>query len=93
MGLMLHSKSEKGPEKVNRGTACRPPEPMYTFYLRIRPERISLFRFLLEGYDGLAVLSTMDAKDGLVRLIVPASRYTELWDLLFAICDDLCPSA
>jgi hypothetical protein len=62
---------------------------MYTFYLRVRPERIALFRFLLEGYDGLAVLSTMDAKDGLVRLIVPESRYTELWRLLFAICDDL----
>ncbi|MCI5220784.1 MAG: DUF4911 domain-containing protein [Candidatus Electrothrix sp. LOE2] len=62
---------------------------MQTFYLRVRPERIALFRFLLEGYDGLAVLSTMDAKDGLVRLIVPQSRYTELWRLLFAICDDL----
>lgn len=62
---------------------------MQTFYLRVRPERIALFRFLLEGYDGLAVLSTMDAKDGLVRLIVPESRYTELWRLLFAICDDL----
>jgi hypothetical protein len=66
---------------------------MRTFYLRIGPDRIALFRFLLEGYDGLAVLSTMDAKDGLVRLIVPASRYTELWELLFAICEDLCPSA
>ncbi|MCI5158917.1 MAG: DUF4911 domain-containing protein [Candidatus Electrothrix sp. AUS1_2] len=66
-------------------------EAMYTFYLRIRSDRIALFRFLLEGYDGLAVLSTMDAKDGVVRLIVPASRYTELWDLLFAICEDLCP--
>jgi hypothetical protein len=62
---------------------------MQTFYLRVRPERIALFRFLLEGYDGLAVLSTMDVKDGLVRLIVPESRYTELWRLLFAICDDL----
>ena len=89
---MLHSKFEQGPRKMSRGTAGRAPEPMYTFYLRIRPERISLFRFLLEGYDGLAVLSTMDAKDGVVRLIVPASRYTELWDLLFAICEDLCPS-
>ncbi|WP_339137598.1 MAG: DUF4911 domain-containing protein [Candidatus Electrothrix sp. GW3-4] len=83
---MPHSRSEK----VERGTVSRAPEAMCTFYLRVRPERIALFRFLLEGYDGLAVLSTMDAKDGLVRLIVPASRYTELWDLLFAICEDLC---
>lgn len=64
---------------------------MQTFYLRIRSEQIALFRFLLEGYDGLAVLSTMDAKQGLVRLIVPEGRYKELWQLLFALCEDLCP--
>ena len=69
------------------------PVPPATVKARDIPNLITLFRFLLEGYDGLAVLSTMDAKDGLVRLIVPASRYTELWELLFAICEDLCPSA
>ena len=61
-----------------------------TFYLRIRPDRISLFRFLLEGYDGLAVLSTLDAKQGLVRLLVPKSRTAELWQFLDAICENLC---
>jgi hypothetical protein len=64
---------------------------LHTFYLRIRSDRISLFRFLLEGYDGLAVLSTMDVNQGLVRLIVPESRYVELWLLLAAICHDLVP--
>ena len=78
-------------EDTGRGAACRAPDAMQTFYLRIRPDRIALFRFLLEGYDGLAVLSTMDAKQGVVRLIVPGSRYTELWQLLVAICEDLCP--
>lgn len=67
----------------------RVPDEMYIFYLRIRPERIGLFRFLLEGYDGLAVLSTMDARQGLVRLIVPESRHAELWQLLDALCEDL----
>jgi len=63
-----------------------------TFFFRIRPEQISLFRFLLEGYDGLAVLSTLDAKQGLVKLLVPKSRSTELWQLLAAISDDLSPN-
>ncbi|MCI5118262.1 MAG: DUF4911 domain-containing protein [Candidatus Electrothrix sp. AW2] len=70
-----------------------PNDRMQTFYLRIRPDKIALFRFLLEGYDGLAVLSTMEAKQGLVRLIVPTSRYRELWQLLFAICEELCPAS
>jgi hypothetical protein len=60
-----------------------------TFYLRIRPDRISLLRFLLEGYEGLAVLSTVDVRRGLVRLLVPACRYEELWSLLAAVCEDL----
>jgi hypothetical protein len=62
---------------------------MHTFFLKIRTDRISLFRFLLEGYDGLAVLSTVDVQQGLVRLIVPKSRYEELWALLAAICGDI----
>ena len=62
---------------------------MRTFYLRIRPDRISLLRFLLEGYEGLAVLSTVDVQQGLVRLIVPICRYEELWSLLAAVCEDL----
>ena len=76
-------------EGVNTGGMQH--DGMQTFYLRIRPDQIALFRFLLEGYDGLAVLSTMDAKQGLVRLIVPASQYRELWQLLSAICEELCP--
>lgn len=58
-------------------------------FFRVRPDRISLFRFLLEGYDGLAVLSTLDARQGLVRLLVPESRLAELWQLLDAISADL----
>jgi len=64
-------------------------DKLCTFFLKIRADRISLFRFILEGYDGLAVLSTIDAKQGLVRLIVPQSRYVELWQLLDAVCGDL----
>ena len=62
---------------------------MRTVYLRIRPDRISLLRFLLEGYEGLAVLSTVDVRQGLVKLLVPVSRQAELWGLLAAICEDL----
>lgn len=62
---------------------------MRTFFLRIRTDRISLFRFLLEGYDGLAVLSTVDVQQGLVRLTVPKERWLELWELLAAVCGEL----
>ena len=65
------------------------PDPFQTLFFRIRSDRISLFRFLLEGYDGLAVLSTLDSGRGLVRLLVPGSRTTEFWQLATVISPDL----
>lgn len=65
------------------------PEPLFHIYLKIRPEKISWFKFLMEGYDGLAVISTIDVKKGLVRLMVPRSRHKELFYLLDATCTDL----
>jgi hypothetical protein len=58
-------------------------------FLRIRSGRIGFFKFILEGYDGLALLSTVDSKIGLVRLAVPLSRYTELMLLLENLSCDL----
>jgi len=66
-------------------------DPFQVLFFRIRPERISLFRFLLEGYEGLATLSTVDARRGMVRLLVPSSRLGEFWQLLTAISPDLAP--
>lgn len=60
-----------------------------TLYLKIDPARISLLRFLLEGYDGLALLSTLDSKTGLVRLLFPGPRYVELMAFLAAVAGDL----
>lgn len=60
-----------------------------SLYLFIAPARISLLRFLLEGYDGLAMLSTLDSKTGLVRLLFPCPRYMELATFLNAVAADL----
>ncbi|MBM9613548.1 DUF4911 domain-containing protein [Desulfobulbus rhabdoformis] len=46
-------------------------------YLRIRPEKISWLRFIFEGYDGLAIVSTIAAKQGLVRIQTLDCRLTE----------------
>jgi hypothetical protein len=60
-----------------------------TFFFIVRRDKISLFRFLLEGYDGLAILTTIDVNKGLVRILVPESREVELWQLLSAISTEL----
>ena len=58
-------------------------------FLRIRPERISWLRFLLEGYDGLAVLTTLSAADGVVRLRVLDCGFVETMRLLDSIAGEL----
>ena len=54
----------------------------HILYLRINPASIGFFRFILEGYDGLAILSTADQKNGIVTLRFPESSWSTLPDVL-----------
>jgi hypothetical protein len=60
-------------------------------YLRIRPEKISWLRFIFEGYDGLGIVSTIAAKQGLVRIQTLDCRLTETMRLVEALAQDLTP--
>ena len=54
-------------------------------YTRISPAGIAFLKFILEGYDGLAVLSTEDNKSGIVSIrYFPACR-NELVNLLLSL--------
>ena len=41
-----------------------------------------MLRFLLEGYDGLTTLTTLNASQGLVCCLVPNGQYVTLLQLL-----------
>ncbi|WP_041277864.1 DUF4911 domain-containing protein [Desulfotalea psychrophila] len=56
-------------------------------YLRITPSQFHFLKFILEGYDNLAVLSSEDGKAGIVRLRYPE----ELRADVFAILTELAP--
>lgn len=59
--------------------------------LLIRPDKISWLRFILEGYDGLAILSTLSAQQGLVRMQTLDCRYLETMRLVEALSASLSP--
>ena len=62
---------------------CLPSRPcLREYFFLIRSERIAYFRFILEGYDGLAILTTLDQRKGLVKVLVPDSRVGEFWSLM-----------
>jgi len=58
-------------------------------FARINPSRIWYLKFILEGHDGLALLSTDDKDEGIVRMAVYRSRYIELVLLLIALADKI----
>ena len=48
----------------------------------INPERIYFLKFILEGYDGLAIQSTIDARSGIVEIRYPPEMKKDLQLLL-----------
>ncbi len=67
---------------------CRSRE-LCEIFLRISPERFHAIKFILEGYDNLALLSSVDHKKGVVRLRCSRELMPELFSLLTAIAKDL----
>lgn len=57
------------------------------FFFLVRPEKIGWFKFILEGYDNLAILTTLSVQDGLVRIWTTGTALPEL----FALLEDIAP--
>ena len=57
--------------------------------LRISPDRIHYMKFILEGYDNLATLSTVNARQGLVEIRYLPESKNDLTDLLTEITSDI----
>ena len=58
-------------------------------YLRISPDRFHYLKFILEAYDGLAILSICDQKKGVVVLRYSETMVTDLYGLLVSIAPRL----
>lgn len=60
-------------------------------YLRIAPDRYHFLKFILEGYDGLCVLSNVPDCDGCVRILYPRELSIDLYRLLASVATSLSP--
>ncbi len=58
-------------------------------YYQLPKERIGLLRFLLESYDGLMNLRTLDSRQGVVELSWPPSRVRDARALIDALTIEL----
>jgi hypothetical protein len=51
-------------------------------HYRVERRYIAYLRFVLEGYDGAAVLTTLDAAQGVVRLCIAPGNLALIEDLM-----------
>jgi len=58
-------------------------------YFRVDRRDIGYFRFTLEAYEGLATLSTLDARNGIVVLSIPECFAEEVAALLAALAHEI----
>ncbi len=58
-------------------------------YLIINPSRFNYLKNILEGYDGLAILSSIDSKKGRVRLKFSSQSRRQIFSLIAAISGDI----
>ena len=58
-------------------------------YLRIASERFHFLKFILEGYDNLAVLSSVSSRRGVVRLRFSSQSAKDVYQLLAEISNKI----
>lgn len=58
-------------------------------YYRIDRRNISFLRFIFEGYDGIALVTTMNAEEGLVRLSIAPGCMEEVESVIKKLQKDL----
>lgn len=57
-------------------------------YFHISREEIGYLRFILESYDGLAFVRTLDSREALVEVAFPVSRRADAEALLSSLADE-----
>jgi hypothetical protein len=58
-------------------------------YLRISPGKFHFLKFILEGYDNLAILSSYQSSDGVVVIRYPQEMTRDLFSLLGSLAEYL----
>ena len=60
--------------------------------LTIRPDKIHCLKFILEGYDGMAIQSTVDPKEGIVKIYYPSELHDDLKGVLASLKPSISPT-
>jgi hypothetical protein len=70
-------------------TAALAPIAFDRRHYRLAPARIGMLRFLVEGYDGILFLRTIEARTAVVELSWSESCAADAEGILAALCAEL----
>ncbi|MBI4618951.1 MAG: DUF4911 domain-containing protein [Desulfobacterales bacterium] len=57
-------------------------------YFRVQRKNIAFIKFILEAYDGMAVMRTLDPHEGVVELIIAPDFEREVTEILDNLRDE-----
>ena len=66
---MVCNARPRAPKKRKPGPALPPPRASLRFLVRLAPQDVAMFRFLLEAYDHLAYFTVLDARETLLSVV------------------------
>lgn len=58
-------------------------------YFKINRRDISYIKFILEGYEGLAMVTTIDRYDAIVKLLIAPDFVSEVENIVKALKDEI----
>ncbi|NQU03085.1 MAG: DUF4911 domain-containing protein [Syntrophaceae bacterium] len=58
-------------------------------YFKINRKDISYIKFVLEGYEGLAMVTTIDRYDAIVKLVIAPDFVSEVENIVMALKDEI----
>ena len=79
--------SERDRDETAAGAGQRPPASMRSVVLWVEPQKIMLFKAIIESYDNLATLRTEDPTRHHLRLYFGRESEADVMALLAAIGD------
>jgi len=58
-------------------------------YFRVNPKDMAYVKFIVESYDGLAVLRTVDSREGIMEWMIPPGLVKEAEELIDSLREEI----
>jgi len=58
-------------------------------YFKVDKKNIAFLKFVLEAYDGMAVIRTLDPREGVIELMIAPDFEKDVEEILYSLRDEV----